>query len=302
MSDEINIVDRENAKEMTEKVYGQWFLSLLYNSFPGKILAPFFTNKIFSKIYGSLQDLPLSQSKYESFIKNFDIKMEEYILDHPDEKVPFKTFNDFFIRQFKENARPFPKQDEEFPAFSEGRYLIYDEINDKVVFPIKGHYLGVQQILENKELAEKFEGGPLIVSRLCPVDYHRFHFPDNGKIVQSYRTSGKLNSVNPIALKHSPKLYFENERHITIMETNNFGTLAYIEVGAICVGKIIQNYKGNDFSKGQEKGYFLFGGSTVLLFAQKGKLSLDQDILDNTKNHKETFIKLGSRIGQSSTV
>ena len=301
-SNEILYIDRETKNLKVEKVYGQWFLDLIYRNFLGKGLRFLFTNKLFSSLYGLLQDIPLSKGKYENFIKTFDIKMEEFELDRPDEKIPYKTFNDFFVRKFKPGQRVFTDTPHSLSAFSEGRYFVYQEINDSLSFPIKGKYLNPKEILgEENPWGSHFEGGSLIISRLCPVDYHRFHFPDEGKIIKSYRLKGHLDSVNPIGLRKNQKLYLKNERQISLLETKNFGKMAFIEVGAICVGKIIQTKKINlNFKRGEEKGYFLFGGSSILVFIEKGKVLFDEDILENTKNHKETFIKLGSQIGISN--
>tara|TARA_Y100001970_G_C14229323_1_gene857632 strand:+ start:542 stop:1465 length:924 start_codon:yes stop_codon:yes gene_type:complete len=298
-SNEILFIDRETKKLKVEKVYGQWFLNLIYKNFLGKFFRFLFTNKFFSYLYGLLQDIPLSKGKYENFIKTFDIKMEEFELDNPHEEVPYKTFNDFFIRKFKQGKRVFTDTPHSLPAFSEGRYFVYQEINDFLSFPIKGIYLRPKDILgEENPWGSQFEGASLIISRLCPVDYHRFHFPDQGKIIKRYRLKGLLESVNPIGLRYNQKLYLKNERQISLLETKYFGKMAFIEVGAICVGKIIQTKKVNlNFERGEEKGYFLFGGSSILVFIEKGKVIFDEDILENTKNHQETFIKLGSQIG-----
>ena len=140
----------------------------------------------------------------------------------------------------------------------------------------------------------------MMIARLCPVDYHRFHFPDSGSMVERYTLSGKFHSVNPVALKAQPTIFLENERCVSILKTDNFGYLAYVEVGALCVGKIVQSTNEMvRFERGQEKGYFLFGGSTVIVLGEKGKWLPDSDILENTRKGHETFIKLGACIGKT---
>jgi phosphatidylserine decarboxylase len=135
------------------------------------------------------------------------------------------------------------------------------------------------------------------VARLCPVDYHRFHFPDDGRILDHYRIPGFYHSVNPLALKKKSDIFITNERHVTSLDTVNFGKLAYIEVGALCVGKIVQSFTDKVFKRGEEKGYFLFGASTVVLVGQKGLWSPSQDVLENTEKGLETYIKLGDQVG-----
>ena len=181
--DEILYVDRETNKIEKEKVYGQWFLDLIYKNFFGKKFRFLFVNRWFSFFYGLFQNVPLSKTKYENFIKKYHINMEEFELDHPKEKIPFKTFNHLFIRRFKKGKRPFSLDPTIFPAFAEGRYLVYPEISDSLSFPIKGTYLRPKDILGPDHSWHKyFNKGALIIVRLCPVDYHRFHYPDEGKL------------------------------------------------------------------------------------------------------------------------
>ncbi len=130
------------------------------------------------------------------------------------------------------------------------------------------------------------------------MDYHRFHYPDGGYTLDAFPVHGKLHSVNPIALKKRGSIFLENERRVSILETKSFGKLAYIEVGATMVGKIVQTHTGKSFQRGAEKGYFLFGGSTVIVIGEAGKWIPDQDLLENTSNNLETYIKLGSPIAK----
>jgi len=134
-----------------------------------------------------------------------------------------------------------------------------------------------------------------MIARLCPVDYHRFHFPDDCKILDSYRIHGKFHSVNPVALAANGKVFLENERQVTILESDNFGKLAFIEVGAMCVGKIVQTYAAGQakFKRGAEKGYFLFGGSTVIILGEKDRWIPANDILENSEKGIEVLVPLG---------
>jgi phosphatidylserine decarboxylase len=184
-------------------------------------------------------------------------------------------------------------------AFAEARYFGFESMGENQKIPVKGKYLSADALLNNSKWASAFQNGPLLLARLCPVDYHRFHFPDAGKIVEDYRIHGLFHSVNPLALKANPEIFIQNERHVTILETENFGKLAYIEVGAICVGKIIQSKNlnpGVKFFKGEEKGYFLFGGSTVIVLGEKGKWIPSQDISRNTIDGIETYLHLGTPV------
>ncbi len=281
----------------SEKVYGDKMVEWLYQSESGKALSSVVCKAPFSKLYGSFQDSPLSKKKITPFIANFNIAMDDYLPEEGrNSKSPYSSFNQFFIRRFKEGKRQFVASAQEMPAFSEARYFGYSSVHDDEKVPVKGVYLKPKALLANPAWEETFHDGPLLLARLCPVDYHRFHYPDDGVILDDYRISGMLHSVNPLALKAKQDILITNERHVTILDTKNFGKLAYIEVGAVCVGKIVQSkplVKGQSFKRGDEKGYFLFGGSTVIVIGEKGKWTPAQDILDYTKKGMETYTHLG---------
>jgi phosphatidylserine decarboxylase len=283
----MKIWDRQGRKEFTEKVYGDALIRGLYGNRAGYFLTDQVLAKPwFSKLYGTLQSSRWSAQKIPGFAKEFEIKMEEY------EAGPFASFNDFFIRKFRSGRRPFPETPELMGSFAESRMYAFSQEQESI--PVKGIALSPKEIL-GKEYA-RFQGGPCLLARLCPVDYHRFHFPDSGKVLAQFRQAGKLHSVNPLALQANPKLFLENERQVSILHTENFGLLAYVEVGALCVGKIVQSYTGERFQRGQEKGYFLFGGSTVIVFGEKGAWLPDPDLLEKTGKGMETFVRLGEPI------
>jgi phosphatidylserine decarboxylase len=291
--EEIKYFNREENSTQIEKVYGDAVVRWLYSSTSGSLLSHLLCKAPISKAYGFIQSNSLlSQKKVKPFINKFEIKLEEY------EDQEFKTFNDFFIRKFKPGKRNFTQKREEMPAFSEARYFGFEEINEKTQIPVKGIYLQSKDLIANEKWHEIFSSGPLMIARLCPVDYHRFHFPDDGEVLDEYRVHGKLHSVNPIALKKKEDIFITNERHVTILNTKNFGKIAYIEVGAICVGKIVQSYRAKTFKRGDEKGYFLFGGSTVIIIGEKGKWKPSSDMLNYTSKKMETYIKLGQPVAQ----
>ena len=301
---QIRIYDNEKSTYVEEKIYGGNFLYWLYNSYLGKLISPVATQPLFSTVYGSLQNTKISQKKIKQFIDDYQIKMDEYepgSLTYVENKKwqSYQSFNEFFTRKFKPGMRPFPKKKLDFPAFVEARYLILENIDDETSFPVKGKYLSSKALLRNKKLQGEFKDSVVIIGRLNPTDYHRFHFPDQGRVVQQYKINGKLNSVNPIALGLKDEVFSENERHVTILETKNFGRIAYIEVGAMMVGKIIQTHKGVDYTKGQEKGIFKFGASTVIVLVQKNVISFSKDIVNRSEiENVETLIKLGTKIGE----
>lgn len=241
--------------------------------------------------------------KVPGFVKNFNINMDEYepgSLDVSNQSLSYKNFNEFFIRKFKPGVRSFVEGNS-LPACSEARYFGYESVGEDTVVPVKGKFLSEDKILDNEEIAKDFKGGPLLIARLCPVDYHRYHYIDDGNTIESYQIPGQFHSVNPAALKAKSDIFLQNERRVSILGTKNFGKIAYVEVGAVMVGKIVQSHdERKDYKRGDEKGYFLFGGSTVILIGQPGKWKPSDDILSNTKKGIETYIHLGDEIGKIS--
>lgn len=218
--------------------------------------------------------------------------MEEF------ENCSFRNFNEFFIRKFRPDARKFIE--EGIPAPTEARYLGYQDASITPSMPVKGLLLAPKDILGENKFTAKFINGPVLIARLCPVDYHRFHYPVDGNTLSQYRLGNKLHSVNPIALKICPWVFTINERVVSILDTKRFGLLAYVEVGALCVGKIVQSHPiDKPFRRGEEKGYFLFGASTVIVFGEKGRWDISDDILKNTQNGLETFVRLGDTVAKS---
>ena len=298
---EIIYYNAVSGKEEREEVYGERAVEFLYQNSWGNKLSEVLAFPLVSRLYGVFQDQFQSQKKIEPFVKKFNINLDDFIPEEGRTKEdPYSTFNEFFIRRFAPGRRPFEEDSRLMPAPCEARYFAYDNIDESVSIPVKGHHIRPKDLVAKEKWAGTFENGPLYIARLCPVDYHRFHFPDSGKVLDSWKAGTKLHSVNPIALKEKPGLFVENERVVTILETENFGKLAYIEVGAICVGKIVQSYLGDRFKRGDEKGYFLFGGSTVIVIGEEDKWSPSHDIIERSKKGVETYQHIGRVIGEAS--
>lgn len=295
----IRYADLDTGVVQEEQVYGGFWVKLLYGTWLGRLFSALIALPFFSRFYGWLQDRPASSKKVLPFIEDFEIDMDDFLIeDGRSPEDPFSTFNQFFTRRLSEGARPFA-EGADFPAPCDARYFAYSELNDEVTIPVKGSKFKASALLKNEEWQGHFENGPGFIARLCPVDYHRFHFPDEGEVLATWRVPGALHSVNPWALAFRDDIFMVNEREVTILQTKNFGKLAYIEVGATCVGKIQQNYSGTTFARGDEKGMFLFGGSTVIVIGEKGKWNIDPAILDNTAEGVETYLKMGRKLGAS---
>ncbi len=301
MSDnEIVYFNRSTQKKETELVYGDSAIKFIYDNWLGQILAPIIASKPISQLYGGYQDLAVSKSKVPPFVEKFNIDLSIYkagSVSSEQKENSYKTFNEFFIREFEADQRTFVDDKNKMPAFCEARYFGHEAINDDVSIPVKGKLLHSKDLLGGSEWSSTFEGGPLLVARLCPVDYHRYHYPLSGTTLDSFDIKGQYHSVNPLALKSKPEIFIINERRASILETENFGKLAYIEVGAAMVGKIIQHHdETTPHEQGDEKGHFLFGGSTVILLGEKGRWSPSEDILSNTQDGIETYLHLGEEV------
>ena len=294
---EIQYFNRQKGLLEVEKVYGDKAINWLYDSVLGKSVSGLLSRRLISSFYGNYQNLGLSKGKINRFVSEFNIDLSEFKpATAGTTESPYPNFNSFFIREFKDGLRSFPEDDNLMGAPCEARYFAYDRHYEDQTIPVKGNFLSAKNIIQNERWYPDFKDGPILLARLCPVDYHRFHFPDSGKLLDSYRISGAFHSVNPLALKARPSIFIENERHVSILETENFGKIAYVEVGAMMVGKIVQSYKKSTYLRGEEKGYFLFGGSTVIAFGEPGRWSPDQDIINQTNNGVETLVNLGKPI------
>lgn len=299
---EIKYWDLRSSQYEIEQVYGDSLIKWLYETSLGHLASDFIlARRPLSQLYGLYQASPLSQKKVKNFIRDFNINMNEF------EDTSFVTFNDFFIRRFRSGKRTFIQDPKVMPAFCEGRYFGFKKVNDELIIPVKGKHLRANSLLgssEESSLAKRLAGGPILIARLCPTDYHRFHFPDQGKLLSQSRVRGHLHSVNPLALRYKSEIFMTNERQVSILETKNFGLLAYIEVGAMMVGKIVQSFNTQgvfpkEFKRGDEKGYFLFGGSTVIVIGEPGRWVPSKEILEQTEEGFETLVQLGEPVARS---
>lgn len=290
-------IERKTGELKEEKVPGRIFLQWIYGNRLGKLtLWALVRRKWFSKVYGKAQDWPFSKRKIEGFVKDQGINMQEAERENPKD---YHSFNDFFSRKLKEEARPMDVREEILVSPADGKLLAYENIDTDRVVQIKGLNYSLEELIGDKTLAKSYQRGSKVIIRLAPSDYHRFHFPDSGVMGSTKRIKGNYNSVNPLALEKVIRLYVQNKRDITNFISDNFGEVLYIEIGATCVGTIIQSAgKNQRVKKGEEKGCFAFGGSTVILFFKKGKVKIHEDLLENTKKGLETKVYMGEGIGQ----
>lgn len=286
----IEFWDRERGECRAEHAYAGDFVRWCYEKPIGRFFTEFLlSRRPFNRFYGHFQSSRFSRYEIERDIAFFAIPMDEY------EDKNYRSYTDFFLRRFRPGARPFVEGNA-MPAPAEGKYLAFERITPEIEFPVKGRYLNHEQLLQDADLAREFEGGPMLICRLCPIDYHYFHFPDEGEKLRSYRVGGRYHSVNILALQSKPDIFLENEREVTLLETKHFGPLVFIEVGAFTVGKIIQTHSASTFQRGEQKGHFEFGASTVIILGKPGFWSPSLDLLEQTRAGRETHVKLGTEV------
>ena len=278
-----------NRKELVEvPEVGIGAIRFVYGTVLGRLLAKgILCRKFVSDLYGLWQKSPLSRSKVKKFMEEYGISAEDCT------EQDFPNFNAFFTRQRKaveDHTAP-----HELPAIADSK-LSALPIDRNSHFTVKGVEYTLPELLENETLAKRYEGGLCLIFRLAPDDYHRYAFPDRGTAEDTQEIRGVLHTVNPIA--GSMGVYRRNSRHYTVLHTEHFGEMIQMEVGAMLVGKI-RNYGHRSFRKLEEKGYFEYGGSTVILLCRKGQVKIDRDILDYSAKGIETKVHLGERIGEA---
>ncbi|MCD5414128.1 MAG: phosphatidylserine decarboxylase [Clostridiales bacterium] len=292
----IYYIDRKNGQIKKEEVAAYRMLKWTYETRVGKtMLELLIKKKIFSSFLGLLMDTKLSKGKINSFVNSLGIEMSEAVREKARE---YKSFNDFFARELKAEARPVCQNDISMISPVDGRLVAYENIDLHSEIEMKGERYKLLDIFQDSEMAKEFDLGTCVIARLSPVDYHRFHFPDNGLACESKRVKGYYYSVNPLTMFSLVDVYCKNKREITKFDSDNFGEICLVEVGATAVGSIVQTYEANSYvEKGKEKGYFKFGGSTVVVFIKKDKIIIDGDIIRNTELGYETKVNIGERIG-----
>jgi len=264
-------------------------LSALYKSAPGRMALKPLTAPFLSRAAGKFLSTRMSCMFIKSFVKNNGIDMSQY------EDRRFTSYNDFFARRIREGARRVDTDENHLISPADSKLSVYP-ITPDGCFTIKHTAYTAKSLLRNEELAEKFMGGILLIFRLTVDDYHRYCYMADGVKEENVYIPGKFHTVNPIANDHFP-IYKENVREYTVLHTQTFGDMVIMEVGALMVGKIKNLHGKCAVRRGDEKGYFEFGGSTIAVLLQKDAARLDGDILQNMQDGYETVVRMGEKIG-----
>ena len=265
-------------------------LKALYGKPLGRLVLKPLLAPTVSKLAGKLLDSKLSKPLIKSFVKNNDIDLSQY------RSAEYTNFNDFFSRHIKPEARPVDMDPSHLISPADSKLLVLP-ITPDARFTIKHTPYTVSSLLKNNILARRFSGGQLLIFRLSVEDYHRYHYPVSGHRDPFVHIPGKFHTVNPIANDHYP-IYKENTREYCVIHSQEFGDLVMMEVGALLVGKIVNHRGCKKVRRGQEKGFFQYGGSTVVVLLKKDAAVIDPDILENSAKGIETIVKYGEKIGQ----
>lgn len=281
----------QNGNIYEEENFQDRFLKLMYSTFTGRLKLKILTKPWLSKLGGAFLSSPFSKCMIRGFIEKNEISMDEY------EDVSYDSYNDFFTRKLKQGKRPLPEDKNVLFSPCDSKVSVYP-IKKDTSFVIKDTRYTLETLLRNRKIARHFQGGYALILRLTVDDYHRYCYIDDGKKSNNYFIPGVYHTVNPIANDYV-NVYKENTREFTMMKTEHFGDVVQMEVGALMVGRIVNHHGYYQMSRGEEKGYFQFGGSTIVLLVRKENVEIRKELLERTANSCETKIRQGQPLGRA---
>jgi phosphatidylserine decarboxylase len=295
MSAPVTFFNRHRGRIETEAIYGEGFLRWAYENPLGRLaLEALVKRSLFSHWYGWRMNLPASRAKIAPFIAQYGTDVNE-MLEAPES---FANFNAFFSRKLKPEARPISADPKSIVFPADGRHFAIPDLAKNDGLFVKGVPFDLHALLRDDELTQRFADGSMLISRLCPVDYHRFHFPCDGMPHAPHLINGPLYSVNPLALRQRPTIFWENKRYVTRLTDTPCGEVLFLEVGATCVGSVQKTYSpGSVIHKGDEKGYFLFGGSCVITIFEPGRVQFSADLIEHSAQGREVYALMGEKSG-----
>ncbi len=266
-------------------------LRFFYRTWFGRILLRPLISKPISCLVGWFLNRRISKPIIKSFVKNNHIDMSQF------EDVKYRSYNEFFSRHIKEGMRPFSEDPSIFCSPCDSALSAY-RIGEDTRVMIKGSPYTVAELLGDEAYAKTFLGGWFLVFRLGVTDYHRYAFPDDAEVLSSRKIKGVYHTVQPIAFERY-NVYHRNSREWTAMKSYSFGEIVMCEVGALAVGKICNHPGKTQVKRGEEKGYFKYGGSTIVVLVRDGVIDVDEDIIANTEGGLETPVKQGEAVART---
>lgn len=299
---DIQFIDRVSGQLCTEKVYAGGWLRLMYGDSLmsrglGRLVAKGVArSRSISKLAGWVQRRRWTKRQIQPFIDSYQLDSAEFA----DHVQAFTSFNDFFCRRLVSSARPIAQGADVAVLPADGRYRFFPDASEIPWLDIKGRRLSLPSLLASDERAKRYRNGTVVLARLCPSDYHRFHFPIDCVPGPALNVPGFLYSVNPWALRQRMTILSQNRRQITTLATEKWGEVLFVEIGATCVGTIHQTYTPEvQHSKGDEKGYFSFGGSAIVMLFEPERLQLTHDLLALSRRELEVRCLMGQPLGHA---
>lgn len=286
--------DRKESVRSEEVIYGERFLRWVYGNPLGRLTLTLVVKRVlFSRWYGWRMSLPASRKRIVPFIQKYNLDAREFA----ESVESYEHFNAFFWRKLRKEARPISGGVDQLVFPADGRHLVIPEVDAADTFYLKGQRFDLDAFIGDSDLAQAYKGGSMLISRLCPVDYHRYHFPLAGEVGESKLLLGSLSSVSPLALRRNLSIFWENRRSYSVLKTECFDTVLLFEIGATCVGGMHSTYRPGTIAQGAEKGYFSFGGSCVVTLFKPGMVTFDADLIEQSQAGIETYDLMGSHCG-----
>jgi phosphatidylserine decarboxylase len=286
----IQYFNRYTEEVETEQIYCEKPLRWTYETGLGRSTLEAVVKRPFlSVFYGYLMSGKSTKQRVAPFIETYGLDPGEFA----DEPESYRSFNEFFYRKLKRSARPVCDGEGEIAFPADGRHLAVPNIGDEDRFFVKGQRFQLAALLGSGELADRYAGGTLVLSRLCPVDYHRYHFAIGGEASPVWLLNGPLYSVSPIALQRNLEYLWRNKRTLTEIDTAGAGKVLQLEIGATNVGSINATFQPGTVAKGDEKGYFAFGGSATITVFEREAVRLADDLRAQSAECRELYAHMG---------
>ncbi len=288
-------VIRRTGERRQEKILSGGFFAWLYNSPAGMRFRPLLMeNPLLHCIIEKFACNSLSRHLVPAFAARTGIDLKE--AEKP--LYRYRSLNEFFTRRLKPAVRAIDTSSESFITPGDGKLLVFDGIGEKAFLPVKGLNVEISSLLNDRKTAEKYYGGSAMVLRLYLMDYHRLHFPCDGTPHEPVPIKGCYYSVSPVR-GNNINFYARNKRALTVFASDAFGSLAFVDIGGFLIASIRHLFKpGIRVQKGDEKSLFQFGGSTLVVLFEKGRIRFDQDLIDNSRSGVETYVRYGEAIGK----
>ena len=278
-----------DGTEVQKNIGYEGYLGGMYDRITGRMVLKILTRPYVSKCAGWALSTRASRMLVRPFVRHADIDLTEY------EEDRFRSYNEFFSRKIRPDARPIQGSECHLISPCDSQLMVFP-ITEDGIFRIKNTCYTLAGLLRDRKKAAEYYGGQILVFRLGVDDYHRYCYVADGEIGERVSIPGVLHTVSPAVYDRCP-VYKENAREYCTIRTKTFGEILMMDVGALLVGKIVNLHGKKRVQRGEEKGYFQFGGSTVVLLLQKNAVQLDEDILRNSKAGIETVVRYGEKIG-----